>query len=251
MATILILGGPKLAAPFAASVPDRYSLLIDGMDDGDMPGGRNALRFDHSAPFPADLAAVVELGFDRAASARNLEIVADACSSGAVFYTNVLTTTATEAASHLPGVNVIGISYVPALFASSQVLEAAPALQCDPDHAGAGIALLPELTGKEVEVVADRLGLISIRTLSMVVNEAAFALMEGVAGHDDIDTAMKLGTGYPQGPLRWADAIGPEIVLAVLQALFEEYGEERYRPCVLLRQFVRARRRFTSSAPDA
>jgi 3-hydroxybutyryl-CoA dehydrogenase len=78
----------------------------------------------------------------------------------------------------------------------------------------------------------------------MIVNEGAFALMEGVAGAADIDTAMKLGTNYPEGPLKWADQIGPDIILAILHALHDEYAEERYRPCVLLKQLARAGKGF-------
>jgi 3-hydroxybutyryl-CoA dehydrogenase len=74
----------------------------------------------------------------------------------------------------------------------------------------------------------------------MIINEAAFALMEGVASAEDIDTAMKLGTNYPLGPLEWADRIGLDQVLAVLEGLQAEYGDDRYRPAPLLRQLVRA-----------
>jgi 3-hydroxybutyryl-CoA dehydrogenase len=74
------------------------------------------------------------------------------------------------------------------------------------------------------------------RILCMLVNEAFFALGEGVAAARDIDTAMMLGTNHPRGPLDWADMIGPENVLAVLTALQGVYGEARYRPSPLLRR---------------
>jgi 3-hydroxybutyryl-CoA dehydrogenase len=80
----------------------------------------------------------------------------------------------------------------------------------------------------------------------MIINEAAFALMEGVADAVDIDTAMKLGTNYPEGPLRWADTLGVDLVVNVLQALHDEYQEERYRPSVLLKQYARAGMKFHS-----
>ena len=94
--------------------------------------------------------------------------------------------------------------------------------------------------GLEPVVVPDGPGLVFPRILCMIINEAAFALMEGVASAEDIDTAMKLGTNYPLGPLEWADRIGLDQVLAVLEGLHGEYGDDRYRPAPLLRQLVRA-----------
>ncbi len=94
--------------------------------------------------------------------------------------------------------------------------------------------------GLETAVAPNGPGLIFPRILSMIVNEAAFALMEGVASTEDIDTAMKLGTNYPLGPLEWADRIGLEQIVGILEGLQAEYGEDRYRPAPLLRQLVRA-----------
>ncbi len=94
--------------------------------------------------------------------------------------------------------------------------------------------------GLEPVVVPDGPGLVFPRILCMIINEAAFALMEGVASAEDIDTAMKLGTNYPLGPLEWADRIGLDQILAVLEGLQAEYGDDRYRAAPLLRQLVRA-----------
>jgi 3-hydroxybutyryl-CoA dehydrogenase len=94
--------------------------------------------------------------------------------------------------------------------------------------------------GLEPVVVPDGPGLVFPRILCMIINEAAFALMEGVASTEDIDTAMKLGTNYPLGPLEWADRIGLDQVLGVVEGLQAEYGEDRYRPAPLLRGLVRA-----------
>jgi len=101
--------------------------------------------------------------------------------------------------------------------------------------------------GLEPIVVPDGPGLVFPRILCMIINEAAFALMEGVASAEDIDTAMKLGTNYPLGPLEWADRIGLDQVLAVLEGLQAEYGDDRYRPAPLLRQLVRAGQRGRST----
>jgi 3-hydroxybutyryl-CoA dehydrogenase len=80
------------------------------------------------------------------------------------------------------------------------------------------------------------------RILCQVINECAFALGEGVGSAQDIDTGMTLGLNYPRGPLEWADAIGLEHVLAVLDGLWSEYREERYRPAPALQRLVRTGR---------
>lgn len=90
--------------------------------------------------------------------------------------------------------------------------------------------------GKEVSVVQDRVGLVMPRILCMLINEACFALTENIASPGDIDTAMKLGTNYPRGPVEWANLIGIGQVVSVLEALRNGTGEERYRLAPLLHQ---------------
>ena len=77
------------------------------------------------------------------------------------------------------------------------------------------------------------------RIVCQVINECAFALGEGVGSAQDIDTGMVLGLNYPRGPLAWADEIGLDHVLTVLDGLWEEYREERYRAAPMLRRLVR------------
>ena len=96
--------------------------------------------------------------------------------------------------------------------------------------------------GKHVEWVGDAPGLVLGRVVCQVINESAFALGEGVGSAADIDTGMVLGLNHPRGPLAWADAIGLDRVLALLEALCDEYREERYRPAPVLRRLVRAGR---------
>jgi 3-hydroxybutyryl-CoA dehydrogenase len=90
--------------------------------------------------------------------------------------------------------------------------------------------------GKHVAWVGDAPGLVLGRIVCQLVNEAAFALGEGVGSAGDIDTGMVLGMNHPRGPLEWADLIGIEHVAAVLVALRAETGEERYRLAPALRR---------------
>ncbi|MGH2865709.1 MAG: 3-hydroxyacyl-CoA dehydrogenase NAD-binding domain-containing protein [Solirubrobacteraceae bacterium] len=99
-----------------------------------------------------------------------------------------------------------------------------------------------ETLGKRVEWVGDAPGLVLGRIVCQLINESAFALGEGVGAARDIDMGMVLGLSHPRGPLEWGDAIGLDHVLTVLEALCEEYREERYRPAPVLRRLVRAGR---------
>jgi 3-hydroxybutyryl-CoA dehydrogenase len=96
--------------------------------------------------------------------------------------------------------------------------------------------------GKHVAWVGDAPGLLLGRIVCQVINESAFALGEGVGGATDIDTGMLLGLSHPRGPLAWADQIGLDHVLRVLDGLCDEYREDRYRPAPMLRQLARAGR---------
>ncbi|HXN06246.1 MAG TPA: 3-hydroxyacyl-CoA dehydrogenase NAD-binding domain-containing protein [Nitrospiria bacterium] len=97
-----------------------------------------------------------------------------------------------------------------------------------------------EKLGKTVVVSRDRPGFIVNRILMPMINEAVFALMEGVASAQDIDLAMKAGAHFPQGPLELADLIGLDVCLDILQVLHRDLGDPKYRPCPLLRNHVEA-----------
>jgi 3-hydroxybutyryl-CoA dehydrogenase len=92
--------------------------------------------------------------------------------------------------------------------------------------------------GRRTVWVGDAPGLVLGRILAQVVNECAFAVGEGVGSAEDVDAGMRLGLNYPRGPLAWADAIGLDHIVMILDGLREEYGEERYRVAPLLRRLV-------------
>jgi 3-hydroxybutyryl-CoA dehydrogenase len=92
--------------------------------------------------------------------------------------------------------------------------------------------------GLPVTWVGDAPGLVLGRILAQVVNECAFAVGEGVGSAEDVDAGMTLGMNYPTGPLAWADDIGLDHIVMILDGLREEYGEERYRTAPLLRRIT-------------
>jgi len=94
--------------------------------------------------------------------------------------------------------------------------------------------------GKDPCVSNDFPGFVSNRVLMPMINEAIFALHEGVADAPSIDKVMKLGMNHPMGPLELADFIGLDTCLAIMQVLEEGFGDSKYRPCPLLRKMVRA-----------
>ena len=99
---------------------------------------------------------------------------------------------------------------------------------------------LAERLGKTPVLAKDVSGFIVNRVLIPMINEAIFALEEGVASVEDIDLAMTLGANHPVGPLALADRIGLDTVLAICDVLFHDLGDQKFRPCPLLRRYVEA-----------
>ena len=90
--------------------------------------------------------------------------------------------------------------------------------------------------GLEATLVDDRVGLVTPRIISMIINEAYYTVMEGTATRDDIDTGMKLGTNYPMGPFEWTAKWGLANIYELLEAMYLDSKDERYKICPLLKQ---------------
>ena len=120
-----------------------------------------------------------------------------------------------------------------------QLVEVIRGLATD-DATYAAVQALAVKLNKTTVLSKDMPGFIVNRILMPMINEAVFALNEGLASVEDIDTAMKLGTNQPMGPLQLADFIGLDTCLFILEVLFEGLGEDKYRPAPLLRQYVHA-----------
>jgi len=108
------------------------------------------------------------------------------------------------------------------------------------DATYAATASLARRLGKTPVAVNDYPGFVSNRLLMPMLNEAIFCLMEGVADREAIDTVMRLGMAHPMGPLQLADFIGLDVCLSILDVLHRGLGDDKYRPCPLLRQMVAA-----------
>jgi 3-hydroxybutyryl-CoA dehydrogenase len=134
-------------------------------------------------------------------------------------------------ADHALKMQVFGFNGLPT-FLNQKILEVSI---LRPDHE----VLLKEICKKlsiEYRLVDDRIGLVTPRVVCMIINEAYYTVQEGTATREDIDRAMKLGTNYPYGPFEWCMRIGIKHVYELLEALYEDTHDERYKICPLMKK---------------
>ncbi|MGB9886344.1 MAG: 3-hydroxybutyryl-CoA dehydrogenase [Moorellales bacterium] len=120
-----------------------------------------------------------------------------------------------------------------------QLVEVIPGLATEPAVVEVAMETCRRI-GKTPVQVKDSPGFAVNRLLIPMLNEAIYAVYEGVGTPEDIDTVMKLGANHPMGPLALADLIGLDTVLAIMEVLYHNFGDPKYRPCPLLRQYVQA-----------
>src|SRR5262249_48327432 len=161
--------------------------------------------------------------------------------AGAVLapHTSALPLTALAAVTHRPqqGIAMHPFNPVPVL----KLVEVIRAVQTSDETAAAIVELARDL-GKEPAEANDFPGFVSNRILMPFINEAAYALLEGVAEPEAIDTIARLGFAHPMGPLALADLIGLDTCVAIMEVLHRGLGSPKYAPCPLLRQYVQAGR---------
>ena len=167
--------------------------------------------------------------------------IAQAVGAGAIIASNTssISITALAALVERPE-RVIGMHFfnpVPVL----ALVEVIRGLQTSDETVAQTMALATRI-GKTPVEVADAPGFVANRLLLPMINEAVFALAEGVASAGDIDTVMKLGAAHPMGPLALADLIGLDVCLGIMEVLQAQFGDDKYRPAPLLRQMVAAGR---------
>ena len=161
------------------------------------------------------------------------------CRPDAIFATNTssISVTRIAAASSSPK-RVIGMHFfnpVPMM----QLVEIIRALQTS-DETCAAIVALTEAIGKKARVSKDSYGFVVNRVLIPMVNEAINCVCEGLATPEDVDAMMKLGANHPMGPLSLADLIGLDIVLDIMETLYDGFDDPKYRPSPLLKQMCDA-----------
>lgn len=186
----------------------------------------------------ADFDLIVEAVLEKMEIKKDLfKTLDEICKEDCIFGTNTSSLSVTEIANGIKH-NVIGMHF----FNPADRMKLVEVISGEntPVETKEAIIEYSKSLGKTPVEVAEGPGFVVNRILIPMINEACFIYQEGLASVEDIDTAMKLGANHPMGPLALGDLIGLDIVLDVMEVLYTETGDSKYRPCTLLKKMVRA-----------
>ncbi|MCD6353682.1 MAG: 3-hydroxybutyryl-CoA dehydrogenase [Proteobacteria bacterium] len=199
---------------------------------------KGTLKIEEMAPCDFIIEAIIE---NRDLKKQVFQELEKACGAETIFASNTSSLSITELASFVSKPQqFVGVHFfnpVPVM----KLVEIISGLETS-DETVQAVKEFVEKVGKKGIEVKDSAGFVVNRILIPMINEGINALMEGIGSKEDIDNGMKLGCNHPIGPLALADLIGLDTVLAIMEVLYCEFGDPKYRPSPLLKQMVRAGR---------